>query len=88
MERPRKVITIRKRSNHSYLGGGKVKKEFRDSFLKKITFCSKHFDLNDDTHDVKEKVIMGFMSSDYLIGRSLAISIRALRDAFRLERRL
>jgi len=36
-------------------GGGKVKKEFRDSFLKKITFCSKHFDLNDDTHDVKEK---------------------------------
>ena len=40
------------------LGGGKVKKEFRDSFLKKITFCSKHFDLNDDTHDVKEKVII------------------------------
>ena len=51
---------------YSYFkGGGKVKKEFRDSFLKKITFCSKHFDLNDDTHDVKEKVNARFKLFDY-----------------------
>ena len=38
------------------LGGGKVKKEFRDSFLKKIAYCSKHFDLYNESHHVKEKV--------------------------------
>jgi hypothetical protein len=31
----------------------------KDTFLKKLGFCSQAFDLNDDTKDVKEKVREG-----------------------------
>jgi hypothetical protein len=31
-------------------------KEFKDTIIRKIQFCSQQFDYNDDAHDQKEKV--------------------------------